>query len=179
MIEAACHCVAVRIRPARPHEAGALPAIERSAGALFASLPDLAWIAGHELTPAEFYGPLIVAGSVWVAESPDAGLVGFVAAETVLGVLHVWELAVHGAFQQRGLGRRLMTAAVDHARALGLEAVTLTTFRDVAWNAPFYESLGFEIADERTLAHRLSDILRGEVVRGLPGERRCAMRLSL
>jgi hypothetical protein len=26
--------------------------------------------------------------------------------------------------------------------------VTLTTFRDVPWNAPFYRRLGFEVVDE-------------------------------
>lgn len=167
------------IRLARPDDAAHLPAIERAAGVLFLQAPGLTWIAQHEPTPADFYPPLIAAGSAWVAHDGQGDLVGFVSAETVGRELHVWELAVHPRAQRRGLGRRLMGAAADHARALGLEAVTLNTFRDVPWNAPFYASLGFSILDGHTLSPRLDDILRGEIVRGLPGERRCAMRLLL
>jgi ribosomal protein S18 acetylase RimI-like enzyme len=167
------------IRPARPEEAADLPAIERAAGTLFRQAPGLAWIAEHEPTPADFYPPLIAAGSVWVAEDAQGRLVGFVAAEVVGRELHVWELAVHPRAQRRGLGRRLMTRAADHARGLGLDSVTLNTFRDVPWNAPFYASLGYAIVGGHALGHRLDEILRGEIVRGLPGERRCAMRLLL
>jgi hypothetical protein len=38
----------------------------------------------------------------------------------------------------------------DHARTLGLTSLTLTTFRDVPWNAPFYAKLGFEYVAELT-----------------------------
>ena len=36
------------------------------------------------------------------------------------------------------------------ARSHGYGAVTLTTYRDVPWNAPFYERLGFSVLDELT-----------------------------
>jgi hypothetical protein len=42
----------------------------------------------------------------------------------------------------------LVNAVCDWATAEGLPAVTLTTFRDVAWNGPFYAKLGFrELVD--------------------------------
>ncbi len=47
------------------------------------------------------------------------------------------------AFQQRGIGGGLMRACMIDARNSGFCALTLTTFRDVAWNAPFYSRLGF------------------------------------
>lgn len=165
------------IRDARPFEADALPALERSAGTLFAQAPGLAWIAQHEVTPADFYEPLIARGLVWVGQAEDGALAGFVSAEPFGPELHIWELAVAVPFQRRGLGRRLVRRAIDQARALRLPAVTLCTFRDVPWNAPFYESLGFSIIGGHDLNHRLDELLRGEVIRGLPGERRCAMRL--
>ncbi len=34
---------------------------------------------------------------------------------------------------------------------MGYPAVTLTTFREVPWNAPFYTCLGFAMLDELTL----------------------------
>ena len=51
--------------------------------------------------------------------------------------------------QGKGAGTALIQAAAGDARARGLPAVTLTTFRDLSWNAPFYTGRGFvEIAWE-------------------------------
>jgi hypothetical protein len=60
-----------------------------------------------------------------------------------------------------------------------LVALTLTTFRDVAWNGPFYQRLGFEELAAHDLSPDLAQILAHEAARGLPGDRRCAMRLDL
>jgi GNAT superfamily N-acetyltransferase len=69
--------------------------------------------------------------------------VGFVCVELVGGVPHIWQLAVHPAHGRRGLGRALVGAACEWARLQRFDAITLTTYRDVPWNGPFYESLGF------------------------------------
>lgn len=166
------------IRPARAEDASLLPAIERSAGELFRSLPALAWIASDQVEPAEAYLPLIARGTVWVAEDDDvSGLVGLSKCEVFGGELHIWELAVRSGHQQRGVGRALLDAAVAFASVKGLAAVTLTTFRHVAWNAPFYARYGFvEIAQEATNA-RLSQAVRLEERRGLPN--RCAMQFEV
>lgn len=42
----------------------------------------------------------------------------------------------------KGIGRRLLSGVIDLARTRGYAAITGTTFRDVTFNAPFYESLG-------------------------------------
>ena len=71
---------------------------------------------------------------------------------------------------------------VEQARELanfvlaGDRPVTLTTFRDVAWNAPFYAAMGFEILPDSALSDRLRKILRDEGAHGIPIERRVAMR---
>ena len=36
-----------------------------------------------------------------------------------------------------------MTATSAWATSEGFDAITLTTYRDVPWNGPFYESLGY------------------------------------
>jgi ribosomal protein S18 acetylase RimI-like enzyme len=165
------------IRKARPEDAAVLPAVEQSAGELFRTLPDLAWIADDQNQPAEAYLPLIANGTVWVAEDAAAGLVGLIMCERFGDELHVWELAVAGGQQGRGIGRALLDAAVTFAREAGLRSVTLTTFRHVAWNAPFYARHGFvEIAREAMDA-RLAEDVRLEEERGLPN--RCAMRLEV
>ena len=164
----------VFIRLARAGDAPRLVGVEASAGELFRTLPDLAWIADEPLGEPEDFLDLIAAGTVWVAEDRAAGVIGELRGEIVNDVLHIVELAVAPDFQLRGLGRRLIDAARDLARARGLAALTLTTFRHVAWNAPFYARYGF--VELTAPDARLSDIVRAEDARGLPN--RCAMRLS-
>jgi GNAT superfamily N-acetyltransferase len=167
----------VTIRLARPADVPALPDIERDAGKSFLAVPDLAWIASDNVMSAEDHLSRIAAATVWVADDAGAGVVGFLNAEAIGEDLHIWEAAVRRDFQQRGLGARLLAAAADHAGAAGLAAITLTSFRDVAWNAPFYARNGFEIVEGDDLDARLAGLLRQEAERGLP--RRCAMRRRL
>jgi GNAT superfamily N-acetyltransferase len=164
----------VTIRLAAPADAQGLPDIERDAGRGFLTIPDLAWIASDNVMSADEHLSRIAAGTLWVADDAAAGVIGFLNAEAIGAELHIWEAAVRGDFQQRGIGARLLGAAFDHARAAALTAVTLTTFRDVAWNAPFYARNGFAIVEGDGLGERLTGLLRQEAALGMP--RRCAMR---
>jgi GNAT superfamily N-acetyltransferase len=167
------------VRLARTEDAALLPDVELSAGRLFRAAPGLEWISRHGEPTAETYRPFIAAGTTWVAEAADGRLVGYVACEVVGEAMHVWQLSVAAEAQGEGLGRQLMGVAQDQALALGLSAVTLTTFRDVPWNAPFYARLGYRALDADALDARLAGVLRAEIENDLPAEQRCAMRLEL
>jgi GNAT superfamily N-acetyltransferase len=165
------------IRLARTEEVALLPAIERAAGALFRSqglehLPaDVRDVA--ELAPAQREGRL------WVAVAASGGPVGFALA-TVLGTTpHLDELDVHPDHGRRGLGRRLVRAVIEWARARNAESLTLSTFRDIPWNAPFYARLGFRALEESALDGDQRALREREARYGLPIERRCVMRLDL
>ncbi len=148
-----------------------------SAGTLFRTLPELAWVADEPLASAESFLSLIAAGTVWVAQDSRGTIVGELRGEIAGDVLHVLELAVAHDAQRRGVGRRMLDAAVEAARTYGLGALTLTTFRHVAWNAPFYARYGFAELSDSDLDTRLREFLRAEEAHGLPN--RCAMRLPL
>lgn len=165
------------IRLAGVHDAPFLPQVEQSAGALFRSIPDLAWVADEPIGSAEDFLPAIAARTVWIAEDDEAGVVGELRAEIIGEVLHIVELAVAKDFQRRGLGRALLDFAIDAARARGLRAITLTTFRHVAWNAPFYARYGFIVLREAEIDMWLRQMLLAEEARGL--RNRCAMRFPL
>lgn len=164
----------VIVRPAVLADAERLPAVERSAAEAFrGQLHD--WIADDSVAEPAFHAPLIEAGTAWVAEV-DGEIAGFVSCQVVVDAhLHVWELAVALPFQRRGVGRALMSRAIDHAHGMGLASVTLTTFENVPFNAPFYASIGFAL--DEPPSPRLAGILDGERARGLT--HRCAMRLDL
>jgi GNAT superfamily N-acetyltransferase len=168
----------IEVRPTRPDDVRHLPGVERSAAKSFLAIPELSWIAGDEVMPEQAHDRYRAAGTSWVAAAVGPP-VGFLCAEAAGDALHIWEIAVHEDWQGRGLGRRLVAAATAFARTTELIAVTLTTFRDVPWNEPFYGRLGFHTLAPAELGQRLEAILAGEARRGLPGERRCAMRLAL
>lgn len=167
-----------RIRLTTAADIAVLPAVERSAAQSFRQIEGLGWLADEGVMPEWRHAELVAAGTSWVAVDDDEP-VGFLAAEVAGEEMHIWELAVRRDQQGRGLGRALMQAAVNGAAARGLAAVTLTTFRDVPWNQPFYARLGFATLSAEQADPRLADILRSEVEQGLPGRRRCAMRRAL
>jgi GNAT superfamily N-acetyltransferase len=165
------------IRLARPADALALPAIERSAAELFRCDPSLAWLADAEVLDAAQHMSAIKQANVWVAETTE--LAGFLRAVDIDQHLHIEELSVSQAFQGQGIGRRLVSAAIEHARALRLKAVTLTTFRDLPWNAPFYQRMGFVELIPSEANHHLREALQAEITHGFPADRRCGMALPL
>jgi ribosomal protein S18 acetylase RimI-like enzyme len=171
--------VTISIRPTLPADAPLLPAIEQSAGELFRTVPELAWIADGDNIPPRRHLELIASGTCWVAEMQDGSLAGFLAAQQAGDALHIWELSVRQDQQRKGTGRALIAQAAAFAREQGLQALTLSTFRSVAWNQPMYLRLGFTVLSPEDCDERLRGILRREIAAGLPGERRCAMRLHL
>jgi len=70
-----------------------------------------------------------------------------------------------------------LRTALQAAIACGLPSVTLTTFLNIPWNAPFYESLGFRGISTSDMPARLAEVLAGEAARGLTD--RCAMTLRI
>lgn len=66
------------------------------------------------------------------------------------GLAEVRSLAVSAEFQKRGIGKALVEALLEDARALGVQDVfTLTFVPD------FFERLGFACVDRSTLPHKV------------------------
>jgi GNAT superfamily N-acetyltransferase len=132
----------VTIRPAAPDDLPLLVEIERRAGQAFAAhgLPEIA--ADDPGTPEEleYYR---AAGAAWVAvDEQDAPVAYILTAEIDAGV-HVEQVSVDPPHAGHGIGAALIDHVAAVAAAAGLEALTLTTFRDIPWNAPYYSRLGF------------------------------------
>lgn len=84
---------------------------------------------------------LPIAAAVFAVGEPA---VGFVCLAMVDGAAHVDQVSVLPEHGRQGIGRALLEAAIGWAAAAGHAELTLTTFRDVPWNVPFYRTLGFE-----------------------------------
>lgn len=138
------------IRNTRPSDAEGLRRIERAAGARFRDI-GMDDVAADEPLPAVELVAAARAGRSWVAVDGDDRAVGYVVVEVVDGCAHIGQLSVEPDHQGRGLARDLVGQVEEWAATRALSAVTLTTFRDVPWNRPFYEHLGFEAVLEEEL----------------------------
>ncbi|MEO9462224.1 MAG: GNAT family N-acetyltransferase [Marinomonas sp.] len=163
------------LRLARAEDADAMPAIEAAAGAMFAQDEELARldIFDDGWEPDELR-KLIRRGHCLTAHVGDE-MAGFLISQPFRRELHIWEMDVHPRFQRRGIGAGLIHACQIDARNAGFAALTLTTFRDLDWNAPFYAQLGFEEVTALDAHPRLAGELANEADDGLPAQRRCAM----
>ena len=68
-----------------------------------------------------------------------------------------------------------MRAVCDWAGERGYAEITLTTFRAVAWNMPFYARLGFEEITASELRPALAAVVLEEATRGLDPDVRVVM----
>lgn len=171
------------IRQADTEDLPLLPVIERAAGVLFRSIPDLAFVADHNIMSLRDHVAMLKDGVTFVAQSlegSEAGnVVGFICGRQIGKTLHIHEMSVDPKSQGRGIGSALMAAMLDDAISARCTQATLTTFLDVAWNDGFYKRLGFTVMGPDALDTRLQAILESEVQSGLPAARRCAMTIRL
>jgi GNAT superfamily N-acetyltransferase len=163
------------LRPAEPADAPRLQEVERLAGRQFADvgMPD---IAAAEPMAAAALARYAADGRSWVALDPDGTVVGYVLADVVDGNAHIEQLSVVPAHQGTGLGRALIERVVAWAGAGGRPAVTLTTFRNVPWNAPLYRHLGFRELDPGEIGPELAAVRDHEATLGLDPALRTCMR---
>ena len=131
------------VRGATYDEIDALPRMQVQAGQLFREL-DMALVADGPVPEIAGFVHAQQAGRVLVAVDEEL-VVGFVCLDVLDGCLHVEQVTVVPDRGGQGIGRRLMLAAEEVAREQGYEWMTLTAFRDVPFNGPFYESLGWRV----------------------------------
>jgi GNAT superfamily N-acetyltransferase len=119
------------------------------------------------------------AGLAWVVADDADVPVAYLVADRVDGNLHVEQVSVHPGSARRGLGRMLLAPVAAHARSEGVPALTLTTFVQVPWNAPYYARCGFHLLDDDALTPGLHKIREHEAARGMDRWPRACMRRAL
>ena len=162
------------IRLARMADASEFPSIESAAATLYEVMDGLAGLASAEPLSKERYAAMIRQGHSLTAQDAER-IVGFAATERHGRELHLREMSVHPDRQRAGIGQALLRGLEIDARNSGFRAITLTTFADIAWNAPFYERLGYACVTDLAAHPRLAAELDRDAEDGLPADRRCAM----
>ena len=93
--------------------------------------------------------------------------------------LYIEQVDVLPAFERQRIGATLINAVASQARAIGLLGLTLSTFRAIPWNAPYYRRLGFADIEDSALTPDLTAIRREHQARGLDESARVFMARTL
>lgn len=167
------------IRLSTPDELSLLRSIEKAAGVLFHDI-GMTEVAAHPPPSLEVFGQYQRAGLAWTAAArPGDQAVGFVLVKLIDGAAHVEQVSVHPDHARQGIGRLLIDEVGRWAAGQGLLALTLSTFRDVAWNGPYYARLGFRELAAAELTPGLAEIQREETAMGLDPATRIFLRREI
>ena len=123
------------IRPAEPGDDQAIREVEERAATLFqvagVDLP------GNWLSIAEMHDALVVLVS---GDPVD----GFIRVGEADGMAIIELLGVVPGSMRHGIGSSLVEAACSWAAGHGYRAITVMTYVDLKWNAPYFAARGFE-----------------------------------
>ncbi|GAA2308943.1 GNAT family N-acetyltransferase [Glycomyces scopariae] len=164
----------MRIRAVTEADLPLLQDIERAAGECFRTV-GMAAVADDEPLTLKELDDYRRTGLAWVA-AEDGTPVAYLIAEPVDDALHIEQVSVHPDRSRLGIGRALIDHAASRAAAAGFAALTLTTFTEVPWNAPYYARLGFAALDEAALTPGLRAIRDREAAHGIARWPRVCMR---
>jgi GNAT superfamily N-acetyltransferase len=162
------------ITAARPQDLRLLAAIELAAAQLLAGCAPESVL--NETTSQDVLEKAQRIGHLWVVLANDVP-VGFAHVEVIeSNAAHLEEIDVHPEHGRRGLGTMLVMHVCGWADEAGYASVSLTTFRDIRWNMPFYARLGFDLVLPEELSLALRAVVEDESRRGLDPSRRVVMR---
>jgi GNAT superfamily N-acetyltransferase len=167
-----------RIISARERDLRAIPGIEHAAAGLFPEA-ELPLAVRFRVTDTAILRRARQESRLWIAVSGRGKPVGFAYTSEVDGQAHLAEMDVHPQHGRRGIGTRLVDSAARWARENDYSQLTLITFRNLPWNAPFYRKLGFTDVSREAAGDEILSLLAEEATIGIDVARRVIMRLLL
>ena len=118
-----------------------LQLISMQARERYRSIPELAHIAEAPPLTADRFKACRVEVAVGLHD-PDP--LGFAATRPLDGLVYLDNISIAADASGRGIGAALLVSVLAHAAASQAPAVCLTTFRQPAWNGPWFRKHGFQ-----------------------------------
>lgn len=162
------------IRSRRAEDDPLLVGVENRAAELFRD-HGYAGIAEDPIANVEELRAMIGTNQVWVATTDADEPVGYAVAGRLGEFFHLRELSVDPVHGRRGIGAALVRTVIAAANAAEAAGISLTTFRSVPFNAPFYAKLGFSELPLAQAPRALSDAFRNELPAGIAESERVLM----
>jgi ribosomal protein S18 acetylase RimI-like enzyme len=169
---------AFTIRQPRSSDIPVLAQVERSAAEIFRTV-NLDFLVENPTVDPYLLVAMANANHLWIAVDKFDQPIGFVGGEYLDGNFHIVEISVAKNFQGMGVGKALMKVLVEQTRREGYKAMTLTTYRNLPWNAPWYSKMGFFEVNAQEMGKTFEDILEIEAKHGLDINNRCVMVKAL
>lgn len=147
-----------QIRRAVQLDIPSMIAADQAASELFRPtglVPDMAAIP--ESVPADIFAAAIEEQMV-LAVTYEGEPVGFALCRVMEDTLYLDQISVDPAHGRKGLGRALMSEVEKLASQHSVSSVTLSTFRTLKWNGPFYKSLGFRELPRKKMSEWMLEI---------------------
>ena len=168
-----------RVRTAAPADLPLLAPIELAAGERFRAIGMDAVADDDPAFPDDVLAAALDEQRLWVADAAPT-LVGYALALDLDGQPYLEQVSVLPEWSGRGVGRALIDEVARWARERA-DSLVLSTFRDVAWNAPLYAHLGFETLAEAEVRRdpRLLSMREAEARDGLDPTLRVFMRRAV
>lgn len=164
-------------RLATPEDIDAIQSVERAAGEMFRQL-GMDTVADDEpLSPATLR-EFIDGRRAWVVER-DNEIAGYVLVDVVDGCGHIEQVSVDSRHAHQRIGAYLIEHVAEWAANRELGCLTLTTFRGVPWNGPYYLQRGFRWLTRNEVTPGLRALREKEAQRGLDRWPRGNMRRDL
>lgn len=149
-------------RKGQYQELEALASVERSAAEKYRLFGQGHLIDGSTM-PYDRLKAMFKEGHVWVALD-IYGPIGYVCGENIDGSFHVAEISVAYEFQGVGIGKKLMNTMIEDVIKERFRSITLTTFRDIFWNAPWYTKFGFYEVNPKLVGGSFENLLEEEEI---------------
>ena len=159
-------------------EVAVLAEVDRAASALFAPTGLLSAEALNDHVPVDILASAAETGDLFTARLETGDAIGFALVSLRGGTLYLDQISVHPDHGQRGIGASLLTRVVDEAKNRRLRRVTLSTFRDLPWNGPFYAKHGFREIKRSDMADWMLELERIQAEE-LDVSKRCFMMRKL
>lgn len=93
--------------------------------------------------------------------------------------LHIDQVTVHPDASRRGLGALMIESVSADPRSKERGLITLTSFANVPWNAPYYERIGFTDIAEEDWPEGIAEKVAAEQEAGLAAWPRVVMQRAI
>ena len=152
--------------------------IEVAAGEAF-RLVGMAAIADDPPPAPDALAAYLQDGRAWVSTDSADEPIAYILLDVVDRFAHIEQVTVHPQHARRGIGGALIEEAERWVTARGLDGLTLTTFKQVPWNAPYYGRLGFHEVPESQWTDGIRRIVQHECDHGLAAWPRIVMKRAV
>lgn len=167
----------IRFRLANTDDIPQIAPLETAAAEVFRTI-GMETIAEDEPISEETLLQAVNDHRLWVATEYGT-LRAYLLAELLPESLHIEQVTVHPDAAHRGIGAMLIESVAADPRAIALGQITLTSFENVPWNAPYYERIGFVDIAEPQWPSGIAAIVQAERDKGLMAWPRVVMMRTL